>query len=115
MNQRVFARDMPRRWLTSALRQIKDLSIARKVAFTLKALRELAELSLDEEDACDVLASLTAEDCAGRKRSATTGEWMYVFRPNAAGTVLYIKVILRINCVLISFHEDEDGVHEEDG
>ena len=86
-----------------------------KSRFTLKALCELAELSLDEEDACDVLASLTAEDCAGRKRSATTGEWMYVFRPNVAGTVIYIKVILRINCVLISFHEDEDGVHEEDG
>src|ERR1700720_1295818 len=101
------------RCFTSAPRQIKDLAIARKVAFTLKAFRELAELSLDGEDACDVLASLTAEDCAGRKRSATTGEWMYVFKPELAGSVLYVKVILRTNCVLISFHEDEDGPHEE--
>jgi hypothetical protein len=106
---------MPSRWLTSALRRIEDLAIARKVAFTLKALRELAELNLDEEDACDVLASLTAEDCAGRKKSATTGEWMYVFKPEIAGSVLYIKVILRTNCVLISFHEDEDEPHEENG
>jgi hypothetical protein len=103
------------RWLTSALRRIKDLAIARKVAFTLKALRELAELGLDEEDACDVLASLSAADCAGRKRSATTGEWMYVFKPDVAGSVLYVKVILRSNCVLISFHEDEDGPHEGNG
>lgn len=106
---------MPSRWLNSALRRIKDLAIARKVAFTLKAFQELAELGLDEEDACEVLASLTAEDCAGRKRSATTGEWMYVFKPDVAGSVFYVKVILRINCVLISFHEDEDGPHEEDG
>jgi hypothetical protein len=62
-----------------------------------------------------VLASLTVEDCAGRKRSATTGEWMYVFKPNVAGSVLYVKVILRINCVLISFHEDDDGLYEENG
>jgi Motility quorum-sensing regulator, toxin of MqsA len=106
---------MPSRWLTSALRRIKDLAIARKVAFTLKALRELAELSLDEEDACDVLASLTAEDCAGRKRSGTTGEWMYIFKPSVAGSVLYVKVIFRINCVLISFHEDKDEPYEENG
>jgi hypothetical protein len=106
---------MPSRWLASALRQIKDLAIARKIAFTLKAFRELVELSLDEEDACDVLASLTAEDCAGRKRSTATCEWMYVFKPHVAGSVLYVKVILRINCVLISFHEDEDGPYEETG
>ena len=62
-----------------------------------------------------MLASLTAEDCAGRKRSATTGEWMYVFKPEIAGSVLYIKVILRTNCVLISFHEDEDGPYEQTG
>lgn len=106
---------MPGRWLTIALRRIKDLAIARQVAFTLKALRKLAELGLDEEDACDVLAGLTAEDCTGRKRSATTGEWMYVFKPDAAGTVLYVKLILRSDRVLISFHEDEDGPHEENG
>ena len=106
---------MPSRWLTSALRRIKDLAIAREVAFTLKAVRELAGLSLDEEDACDVLASLMAQDCAGRKRSATTGEWMYVFKPNVTGSVLYVKVILRINCVLISFHEDENEPYEENG
>jgi hypothetical protein len=106
---------VPSQWLTRALRRIAELAIARRVAFTLKALRELAELSLDEEDACDVLASLAAKDCAGRKKLSTTGEWMYVFKPEVAGSVLYIKVILRTNCVLISFHEDEGGPHEENG
>ena len=104
---------MPGIWLSSALRRIKDRAIARKVVFPLKALRELAELSLDEEDACDVLASLTAEDCAGRKRSAIAREWMHVPKPEVAGSVLYVRVILRTNCVLISFHGDEDGPHEE--
>jgi len=40
---------------------------------------------------------------------------MYVFKPKVAGSVLYVKVILRTNCILISFHEDEDGPHEENG
>ena len=94
-------------WRTRALRRIKDLADARKVRFTLKALRELAALGLDEDDACDLLANLTGEHCSGRQRSRETGEWMYVFTPAAGGAVLYIKVILRSDCVLISFHEDE--------
>jgi riboflavin synthase len=105
---------MPR-WLTKTLPRIKDLAAARKVAFTLKAFGELIELGLDEEDACNVLARLTAADSVGRRRSATTGEWMYVFKPQIAGMVLYVKLLLRTNCVLISFHEDEAEDHEEDG
>jgi hypothetical protein len=103
-------------WLLKALKRIRELAIARKVLFTLKALRELAELELglDEEDACDVLANLTPEDSGGRLKSATTGEWMYVFKPQLPGTELYVKLILRSSCVLISFHEDEGENHEED-
>jgi len=37
---------------------------------------------------------------------------MYVFKPVLAETALYVKLILRKDCVLISFHEDE-GSHEE--
>jgi hypothetical protein len=86
------------------------------VLFTLKARRELAslEFGLDEEDACDVLANLTAEDSAGRLESTATGEWMYLFNPPLARTVLYVKLILRSDCVVVSFHEDEGGSHEED-
>ena len=103
-------------WLLKPLKRIRELATARNVLFTLKALRELAALEpgLDEQDACHVLANLTAEDSAGRLKSATTGEWMYVFKPRLSGTVLYVKVILRGNCVLISFHEDEGDSHEED-
>lgn len=93
-------------WRTRALRRLRDRATARKVRFTLKALRELAALDLDEDDACDFLANLTGEQCSGRQRSQETGEWMYVFKPVVGGAVLYIKVILRSDCVLISFHED---------
>lgn len=74
---------MPR-WLPKVLVRIRELAVARKVLLTLKARRELASLDigLDEEDACDILASLTAQESAGRLESAVTGEWMYLF--NAA-------------------------------
>ena len=41
--------------------------------------------------------------------SSTTGEWMYVFKPVVEGSVLYIKLILRNECVVVSFHEDDQG------
>ena len=106
---------MPR-WLPRALTRIRELAAARKVFFTLKARRELAGLAfgLDETDACDVLAKLTTKDSAGRLESASTGEWMYLFKPSLAETVLYLKVVLRNDCIVVSFHEDEGGDHEED-
>jgi len=63
-------------WLARILKRIRALAAARRVRFTLKARREMAnlDLGLDEEDACDVLANLTAEDSAGRLQSAATGE-----------------------------------------
>ena len=60
------------------------------------------------------MAELTAEDSAGRLKAATTGEWMYVFKPQVFETALYVKVILRGRCILISFHEDEPNNDEED-
>ena len=106
---------MPR-WLPKVLTRIRELAAARKVLFTLKARRELAclEIGLDEEDACDLLANLKSDDSAGRLESAATGEWMYLFKPQLAGTVLYVKLILRNDCLVVSFHEDEGAGHEED-
>jgi len=106
---------MPR-WLRTVLTRTRDLALARKVVFTLKARRELASLQfgLDEQDACDVLANLSSEDSAGRLKSPATGEWAYVFKPLLARTVLYVKLILRNDCVVVSFHEDEGESHEED-
>jgi hypothetical protein len=102
------------RWLPRVLTRIRELAAARKVLFTLKDRRELAGLGvgLDEADACDV-KKLTTEDSAGPLESESTGEWMYLFKPWLAGVVLYVKVILRNDCIVVSFHEDEGG-HEED-
>ncbi len=106
---------MPR-WLPRVLRRVRELAAARNVLFTLKARRELAglEFGLDEEDACDVLASLKAEDSAGRLGSAATGEWLYLFKPQFDGTTLYLKLVLRSVCVVVSFHEDSGDEDEED-
>jgi hypothetical protein len=60
------------------------------------------------------MARLTAEDSAGRLLSEVTGEWMYLFKPTLADARLYVKVILRSDCIVVSFHEDEGESHEED-
>jgi hypothetical protein len=86
------------------------------VRFTLKALQELAALGvgLDEEDACDVLARLGPSDFVERLASQKTGEWMYVFKPSVGGIAVYVKVVLRVDCIVISFHEEEDHIDEDE-
>lgn len=105
---------MPPRWLPRVLARIRELAARREVAFTMKALRELAALGmgLDEEDACDVLASLTSREFQGRVRSKRADEWMYVFRLEVGGVRVYLKVALRTECIVISFHEEGDHGHE---
>ena len=106
---------MPR-WPSKILERIRKLAAEREVRFTLKARRELAdlELHLDEEDACGVLANLSAGDSPERIKAAATGDWMYVFKPQVAQMILYVKVIVRKACIVISFHEDENDNNEED-
>jgi hypothetical protein len=60
-----------------------------------------------------VLGALAADDFSERFQSEHTGEWMYVFKPAVAGTVVYLKVILRAECLVVSFHEDEGEEDEE--
>ena len=103
---------MPR-WLASLLRRMHRLVAEGRVTFTFKALRELAllGLGLDEQDACDVLGTLEVEDFTERSVSARTDEWLYIFRPRVFGRSLYVKVVLRDDCVVVSSHEevaDED-------
>ena len=38
---------------------------------------------------------------------------MYVFNPSVAGIVVYVKVVLRADCVVISFHEEEESDEDE--
>ncbi len=82
---------------------------------TAKASRELAalEAGLDPEDVRQVLLGLIASDFAGRHRSRTTGEWMYVFKPQIGHETVYLKLILRGECVIVSLHEDEGGGDEK--
>jgi hypothetical protein len=100
-------------WLARALGRVRKLASEQRVCFTLKAQRELAALGLDVLDGCEALANLTSGDAVGRLRSGSTGEWMYVFKPVVAGEVIYLKLILRSDCIIVSFHEDEGGRDEE--
>ena len=86
-----------------------------RVRLTSKAAGELAALGcgLDVNDACDVLSALTVEDFAERVESEQTAEWMYVFKPEVARTLVYLKVVLRADCVVISLHEDKADAGEE--
>jgi hypothetical protein len=103
-----------RRWLARLLRRIHELADRGQVRLTLKAMRELAALGvgLDVQDACDVVAALTADDFVARIESESTSEWMYVFKPSIAGTVVYLKLILRAECLVVSCHEDESESDE---
>ncbi|MBN1656167.1 MAG: type II toxin-antitoxin system MqsR family toxin [Deltaproteobacteria bacterium] len=97
-------------WLSRILKRIKELAAQHRVRLTYKALYEMAliEYGLDYEDVCHVLSKLTTHDFDARIVSETTKEWMYVFKPGISNTVIYLKVILREDCVVVSFHEDED-------
>jgi motility quorum-sensing regulator/GCU-specific mRNA interferase toxin len=95
-------------WLPRVLRRIRDLAAAGRVRFTLKAVRELAALSLDVDDAVDVLRSLSQTDAHGRLRSRETREWLYVFKPMVGPMLVYLKVAVRDDCIVVSFHDDEE-------
>ncbi len=97
------------------MKRIRELASQERVRFTLKALRELValDMELDAEDAHHVLANLTTRDFVERVVSEKTGEWMYVFKPRVSRVVVYVKVILRSNCVVVSFHEEEDQSDED--
>lgn len=81
---------------------------------THRVERDALLLGLSPDDVRDVIAGLGARDCAGRRASKSTGEWMYVFKPAVGGRHVYVKLVLREDCVVVSFHEDQGGDHEED-
>jgi hypothetical protein len=107
---------MRRRWAPKVLKRIRELASQGRVRSTMKALRELAilDLGLDEKDACHVLANLAANEFVERVGSKKTGEWMYVFKPRVGGVVVDVKLILRSDCVVISFHEEEEPGDEDE-
>ena len=103
---------MPR-GLVKVLTRVRALAAKERVRFTLKALRELAALGLDARDARETLGALRTADFVKRLVSAATGEWMYVYKPRVGETSIYLKLILRDGCLVVSFHEDENGNDEE--
>src|SRR5881394_2382843 len=106
-------------WLPRALARIHRLAALGRVQFTDKAFDELRALPLgiDTEDAYHILKGLTARECAGRLVSRETDEWLYIFKPGIAEVMLYIKIALRADCVVISFHEEgaDDDPDKEEG
>ena len=103
---------MPR-WLPRILQRIHVLTAAGAVRLTYKAEREALALGLWPEDVREVIGGLHARDSVGRLVSETTGEWMYVFKPRLGRQIIYVKLMLREDCVVVSFHEDEGSGHEE--
>lgn len=97
-------------WSTRVVTEVQRLAARRHVRFTFKAIQELALLDapLDEEDALEILSTLSTRDLVGRIAARSTPEWLYVFKPVVSGRVLYVKLIVRCDCVVVSFHEDED-------
>jgi hypothetical protein len=91
----------------------KSLAAQGKVRFTLKVLRGLAALGLEARDVRETLEALRAADFVTRLVSTATGEWMYVFKPRVGVTSIYLKLILRDGCLVVSFHEDENGNDED--
>jgi hypothetical protein len=102
-------------WLPVVLKRIHELAAKGRVRFTLKALRELASLDvgLDERDAFEIVKRLRASDSGGRLRSKGTREWLYVFLTRVNGETLYVKVLIRSECVIISFHEQVDDEEQD--
>src|SRR5271169_942359 len=100
--------------LSRVLRRVRALAAERRVRFTLKALRELATLDLDATDACEVIEALKPGDFVQRLVSDATGEGMYVFKPRIAETWIYLKLVLRDGCIVVSFHADEAGENDEE-
>lgn len=98
-------------WLPNVLKRIWSLAAAGKVRLTYKALVEAAELGCDAADVVAVLSALEADDSAGRIQSTVNDEWLYLWKPELTGTVVYLKVALRDDCIVVSFHESEE--HDE--
>ena len=76
---------------------------------TGKALAEAEALGCVREDVVSVLAELQVADYHDQIRSHHSGEPMYIFKPWLVEVVVYLKVVLRGDCVVVSFHEDQDA------
>jgi hypothetical protein len=98
-------------WLARLVARIAAMAADGRVQLTAKASLEADDLGLSQEDVNDVLMSLKTADYAGRLTSH--GEWLYVFLPEVEGLLLYVKLVVRAGCVIVSFHEDKNQDEDE--
>lgn len=100
-----------RRWVTSLLSRVRALAESNQVVVTKKAREELLTLGfwMSAADVVDVLIHLDVDDFDARLTAEDTGEWMYVFKPVVFDRAVYVKLILRARCIVVSFHEDRHG------
>lgn len=100
-------------WVFRVLIRVRGLAASGRLHFTDKALAEMLELGLSRGDVLRILAELSPSAEPTRTRSSRGLEWMYEFRPKTPGLLLYLKVVLRHEGVLVSCHEDQ--TEAEDG
>ena len=103
-------------WLGEVLSAIRAHTRAGSVRFTYKALLALAELepAPTPDDVVHILAGLQPAAFRMRVRSVRTGRWLYVFRAEWCGERIYLKLQLRPECVLVSFHQEESDYGPEE-
>jgi hypothetical protein len=94
-----------------ALQRIRELASKQAVRITSKVQAEMDALEppADIDDVVEVLSLLTSDDWQRRVCSELTGEPMHVFKPVTVHGLLYVKVVIRGNCVVVSFHEEVES------
>ncbi len=106
------------RWLPAVIAAVRQRAEAQEVRLTYKAAFELAQLGLglNQDDVREARREFRAAEFIGRMASRLTGEWMYMFGFAIAEIPIYTKLILRRECVVVSFHEDlsNEENHEND-
>jgi hypothetical protein len=99
-------------WIPKVVARVRELAALGQVQLTYKALIEAAELGCDASDVVAVLRALEAGDSAGRIRSTVTREW-HLWKPEMGGVVVYLKLAVRDDCIVVSFHEDGERYEDE--
>lgn len=107
---------MPR-WLGEVLKAVHRNVRRGTVQVTLKALQEMAALepSISPAEACQLLEGLDRASFRRRLRSIRSGEWLYVFRTAWCAERVYIKLLLRSGCTIVSFHPEASDDEFEEG
>ena len=98
------------RSVRTIIAQVHECVARGAVRITLKAQDEmnLLEPLADFEDVLDVLDGLTPNDWERKLVSFESGEAMHVFKPSTVFGVLYVKIVIRAGCIVVSFHEDRE-------